>query len=277
MTLFRLPVEDLDQLHGRQILRQVGVQGGDLGSGDPVGGAVDPGEQPGQKENHGQQDKAQKRQFPLQEQHDARVAQDQHHVFHHGHKDGGEQLVEGLHVVGDPGDDPPDGGDVKEPQGQLVDVGEDLLPERKDDGLTQLLEHEDLDHVADGGQNQQSDVEQEEPNDGGEQPAGGDGVDGAADDDGPEQVACGGHQHQNQRQEQGGEVGPQIPHEAEEHALTILLHGGPPFPPGAEAPAAAAHRAGRTARPFGAAPHGCRIRRRRRPPGIGSGPQTVRC
>ena len=53
-VLFILPVEDLDQLHGRQIFREVGIHGGDLCAGDPVGGPVQPGEQPGQVDHQRQ-------------------------------------------------------------------------------------------------------------------------------------------------------------------------------------------------------------------------------
>ena len=48
MLLFRLPVEYLDELHGREIFGEIGIQGRDLGPGDPVGGAIQLCKKPGE-------------------------------------------------------------------------------------------------------------------------------------------------------------------------------------------------------------------------------------
>ena len=176
-----------------------------------------------------------------------------------------EQLVERFHVIGHAGNDPSHGRNVKEPKGQLVDMLEQLLPNFIDDVLPQLLEHPHLHGVAHRSDHQNHKIRRRIPRDHRERTACGDGVHGVAHQHRTNQIGNGHHQCQQQCQRYGLFSGAQVAEQTPHHAGFSLLHGAPPFPPEAEAPAAAAHKAVHSCRPASKAPNGFPPRRSARP------------
>ena len=161
--LFLLPHEDLDQLHAGDVLRQEGVQGGDLGADDTVDLAGHGPEPHRQGEDHRQKHEAQQGQAEVDADHHHRVAGDEHRIAEQLHQYLGVHPVQGLHVVGDPGHDAAHGVGVKKPQRQGVDVLKDLLPDIEDDVLAGALQEPDLRQLAHHRHHQHQQVEDADP------------------------------------------------------------------------------------------------------------------
>ena len=139
-----LPIEDLDDLHAGEVFRQEGVQRGQAGPHFPVGPE---GEGPGEHRQHRYQrhhDEAQQRHAHIQGQHDHRQSQNLHHVPEQLHQDVGVQLVDRLHVVGDPGEHLAHGTGLKILHGHAVDFLRNLPAEPEAELLRYLRHHQPL-------------------------------------------------------------------------------------------------------------------------------------
>ena len=152
---------------------------------------------------------------------------------------------------------------------------EQLLPNLQNNVLSQLLQHPQLNGIAAGAQHQNAHIQSGIPHNHRKCAARCDGVHGVSHQHRAYQIAAGHNHRQQQCQRHSLFPGAQICHQPTNNAWFILLHGAPPFPPGAEAPTAAVHRAVHSCRPAAKAPHGYRTLHRRRFPGTKSGPHFV--
>ena len=71
-----------------------------------------------------------------------------YHILEELGQDVGVQLVDRLHVVGDPGDDLAHRGEIKKAHGEALDVLKELPAHGVDDLLARLLQQQELGPVA---------------------------------------------------------------------------------------------------------------------------------
>ena len=148
VELLLLAAEDLDDLHAGQVLAEIGVDRGQPRAHDAVRLARDQAENDGQHQHDRQQYEAVQRQAGVEREHDDDQAGDFDHVAEQLDQDVGEDLVDGLHVVGDAGHQLADRRRVEKAHGQRFDVREDLVAQVVDDVLAHLLHHQELEPVA---------------------------------------------------------------------------------------------------------------------------------
>lgn len=148
LILLLLPVENLDHLHAGEVFGQEGIQSRQPGFAHLVGPAGEGAEHHGQNGHHRHHHKRQQRHTHVQQQHHRRQADDLHRVFEQLHQDGGVQLVDRLHVVGDAGDDLSHRGQIEKPHGQALHVFKELPAHLIDDLLSRPLQQQELDPVA---------------------------------------------------------------------------------------------------------------------------------
>lgn len=158
LKLLLLLAEDPDDLHAGQMLGEKRVQRRQPRADQPVGFAADHPEKQGQGRDDRQQDKAVERHARIQGNHDGCQADHFDHVPEELDQDIGEDLVDGLHVIGQPRDDLSDGGRVKEAHRQAFHVGEQLVPDFIDDILPHPLEHHGLGPVQNHHQEQHGQI-----------------------------------------------------------------------------------------------------------------------
>ena len=249
-----LPAEDLDDLHSGQMLGQEGVQGGETRAHNPVGLPGNHPEEQGQCRHHRDQQEGKQRHPGIQGDHDHRQADHLDHIPEQLDEDVGEHLVDGLHVIGQPGHDLSDRGDVKEAHGQLLHMAEKLVAQIVDNILSHLLQQQGLGPVQQHEQEQRRQIQA-----GGRQnpreprvrflsrfpvlPAGGDhalvglagdiAVDGVSDDHGADQLQPCQQQHQDQAQDEDLPVRLQIPDQTP-HGFPVIVNVLPVLILGAE-------------------------------------------
>ena len=145
LVLFVLPVEDLGDLHAGEVLGQVGIQV----RGGIVDGAVDHSGEPAEdhRKDHQEGHEAQHHQGQgvVQHQHGAQHADDHHGIFAQGHQNVGEHVGDAVGIVGDTGHQLAHRDVVELLVGELLDVGEDVLADLRQDLLAHPLEDHGLD------------------------------------------------------------------------------------------------------------------------------------
>ena len=141
------------------MLGKEGVQRGHAGLDHLVAPAAQAAEDKGQRRHHRHHHQGQQRHLHVQHQHHDDQADNLDDIAEQADNDVGVQVVDGLGVIGDAGDDAAHGGRVEETHRQAVDMLHQLHAQGIDDLLTHLLDHQVLQTVADEGYQHHANVE----------------------------------------------------------------------------------------------------------------------
>ena len=231
-------MEDLDDPHAGKMLGEEGVQRGDAGLDDLIALAAEPAENEGQHSHHRHHHQGQQRHFHIQHQHHGDQADHLDDVAEQTDDDVGVQIVDGLGVVGDAGDDAAHGGGVEEAHRQALHMGHQLGAQGVDDLLAHLLDHQVLHAVAYKGHQHDADVERGGFEDAVPALIGGEGrqrgvcrfafnrenilVNSVADEHGPVQVQRGEDGHQHKADQHRFDIGAEVAHQAQEGVTVVL-------------------------------------------------------
>ena len=140
-----LAVEDLRDLHARQVFVQESVEVGETLALVAESAALVVREEERSKEDHRDRDQHQAGEPPTDDEHDRVDADDRDDVADDRNDDVGEQVAHRLGVRGDAGDERADRHLGKLILAHSLDVGEHVAAERVDDPLPRLLEHHRFD------------------------------------------------------------------------------------------------------------------------------------
>src|SRR5579883_55782 len=234
-----LPGEELRHRDTAQLLVEVGVQPGEARADGPVRLAGPPAEAQGKGGDEGEDGERGQRQMPVRPQQDGHDAAQRDGVPEDRHHAGGDQVVEGVDVVGDARDEAADRGAGEEADREPLEVVDHPQAEAAHDALSHELHEVALEPAGHDAQGEDEEVEEGDPEEAlGHGPGvAGAGrhdvpVDGDAVERGPREVGERGHEQQEERAPHRGPVGAQVLEEAADQPRVVhraedgVLFGG---------------------------------------------------
>ncbi len=160
VTRFALAIKELHDAHPADVLLQERVDAGDGGADAAVGVAHPVAEDPRRQKDEGHHRKRRQRQPPVHLHHDEDEHQQQEGVVDHRRDTRGEQIVEGVDVGGDAGDQAADRAVVVKTHGQALQALEDFLAQVVHGVLADPLHHAHLQVLEEKSARQRGQVQQ---------------------------------------------------------------------------------------------------------------------
>ena len=210
--LLLFAVEDLRDLHAREVLGEEGIDVGRAVLDTTVGAARELAEDDRKKQDKGNETQHHQRQEVVEAEHRHEHADDDKGVLDEVDDDVGKEHRDGARIVGHTSDELPYGNVIKLVMREPLDMHENVLAESRDDLLPRSLKHDRLNVGTDERNDEDGAVYRhvgKKPRH--PEPAFAEHFLNASDEDGRDDIVGNRHKHHSPDEEKAPDVGPRIP------------------------------------------------------------------